>query len=107
MAKTDARITVNLPQEVYLPLKATTDALGVSMSSMLRDLAEAAVPMLEVLQGAAEVLQTAPERHRAAVQAFADDLDRLKPSAESLMAQVLDLGPRAADPRASNTGVTQ
>lgn len=101
MAKTDVRITVNLPMDVYEPLKAASDAMGVSMSAVLRDLAESAAPMLAVLEDAALAIRTAPAKHREMLGLLAEEMAGVHTDTDAMLAQVRQI----ADPRPSNTGV--
>lgn len=102
MSQTDARITINLPAEVYGPLKSACAALGVSMSAMVRDLVETSVPMLAVLEDAATTISVAPDKHRALIATLVDEFESVQSDTNDLMGKVV----RLADPRASNTGVT-
>lgn len=101
------RIQVTVPEPFYERLRSTADALDTSMSALVCDLIDSAMPVLEVLEDAARAVQEAPEKQRETMRLLADELAEQHGQNSERLAEVVALGGAAGDdPRASNTGVS-
>ena len=106
MATSKPRITVTLTEHQYEVLSRLAAARGSSRSSIMGDLLEASLPVLERTFTLLEALEAA--RKGDYLEDFAASMDKAEATLAPMLASVLEQMemPLAVGPPPSNTGVT-
>ena len=96
------RVTAYVKPETLAALDAACKAVGRSRSSLVGELLDSSLPMMQAITDAALALHAAGQLQREAMAAAADELAAVTARADDLQGTVIDLLGRVAKPPASD-----